>query len=100
MSKYSIGDRVIVVHRLDGDGYYSYKFEGSIGTVDAIGPDMLHDGDYIYKLNHDILNTENCTEDCDNVFTLACNAWYQECCLDPAPANIEVDDEEFEEVLK
>lgn len=46
------------------------------------------------------INSENCDCGADEVFGLASNAWYQECCLDPAPVGGEVNDEDFEEVFK
>ena len=99
MSKYNLGDRVIVVHRLDDNGYFSYKLDGSIGTVIAVEHDLINNC-YIYKLDHEEINSENCDCGADEVFKLASDAWYQECCLDPAPVGGEVNDEDFEEVLK
>ncbi len=99
--KYSIGDRVLVVHRKehqrDHTYYYSYMLNGSTGTIDEMT--QICDG-YVYHLCHDdtvddivVAHAENF-----NDHTVE-SAWYEECCLDPAPLPDTVDLKDFESVL-
>ena len=92
-SKYKIGDRVIVVHRLPADHYYSYILNGSAGTVDEITEEF---GGYTYHLAYDDLVVADPNNCYDNTPALA---WYKECCLDPAPSADSIGLEDFESVL-
>ena len=96
--KYSIGDHVLVVHRKDGNCYYSYTLDGSTGIIDEITE--MHSGAYACHLRHD--DTVDAIvfahgEDYDPAIVK--NAWYEECCLDPAPLPDTVEFKDFESVL-
>lgn len=91
--KYSIGDRVIVVHRLPANHYYSYILNGSAGKVDEIAEE---DEGYSYHLVYDDLVVADPRHFYSNTQRLA---WYQECCLDPAPSADSIGLEDFESVL-
>lgn len=93
LPKYNIGDRVTVVHRMAGTYYYSYSLAGSTGTIDQMK--QLGD-DYLYHIDYDdivIVHPELVSDQ------KAVEAWYRECCLDPAPKLNAVGLEDFEAVL-
>lgn len=95
--KYNVGDRVIVVHRIKGTEYYSYALEGSVGTVTEV-KETYSGGGWIYKIDHeDLLFRHPYNE--ESAVDLAEHAWYQENCLDLAPAITNVTDEDFENIL-
>ena len=95
--KYNVGDRVVVVHRLDGTMYYSYSLQDSVGTINKVK--MNHIGSaWIYQLDHEELVFRP-PYDKNGATALAKEAWYEENCLDPAPAVISVTDEDFENIL-
>lgn len=93
--KYNIGDQVTVTHRMTGDFYYSYSLEGSTGTIDQI---KQHGDGYIYHLNHDDIVIAHPEQQFVDDQTPE-RAWYNECCLDPAPKLNAVGLENFEAIL-
>ena len=95
--KYNVGDRVVVVHRLDGTMYYSYTLQDSVGTITEVKRNKS-DTDWIYKLDHEDLVFRPPNDE-KSAAEIAKIAWYQEKCLDPAPAVISVTDEDFENIL-
>lgn len=95
--QYNVGDRVIVVHRIEGTNYYSYSLEGSVGTITEV-KEAYSGGGWIYQIDHeDLLFRHPYNE--ESAVNLAKSAWYQENCLDPAPAVTNVTDEDFENIL-
>lgn len=92
--KYSIGDRVVVVHRMKTNNYYSYEMNGSTGEIDKF--DTNGDGKPIYHLSFDVavFRTEGDIKEATKRL-----AWFDESCLDPDPAPAPVDIEEFESIL-
>lgn len=96
--KYSIGDRVLVVHRKNGTYYYSYTLEGSTGTIDKMNE--MRGGVYAYHLRHDDTVDDIVVAHAENFnATTVERAWYEECCLDPAPELNVVGVEDFEAIL-
>lgn len=94
MAKYNIGDKVIVVHRMSGTFYYSWSLEGFIGTISKYKEKS--NGETIYKLDHTMIIDDRVDGDAAD---LASKAWYEESCLDPAPADIEVSDDDFNQIF-
>lgn len=95
--KYNVGDRVIIVHRIKGTHYYSYSLEGSVGTITEFKR-AYGDGGWIYQIDHEDLLFRHPYDE-ESAVNLAKSAWYQENCLDPAPAVINVTDEDFDNIL-
>jgi len=95
--KYEIGDRVIVVHRMDEPNYYSYVFEGSVGVIEKVDFALQP----IYYVAHEdlvIAHTDSCYN-AKEIAQIKRGAWYNECCLDPAPLPDAVEFKDFELVL-
>ena len=95
--KYEIGDRVIVIHRMDEPNYYSYVFEGSVGVIEKIEFAMQP----IYYVAHEdlvIAHTDSCYN-AKEIQQIKRGAWYNECCLDLLPYSEPVCYDVFEAVL-
>ena len=92
--KYKIGDRVIVVHRMSEDHYFSYTLDGSTGVVDRT--ELNFKDRPIYHLVFDDVVVAH-PERFDDITTNV--AWFNEYCLDPAPLQDTVELEDFESVL-
>ena len=95
--KYKIGDRVTVVHRMQDESYYSYTLDGSIGVVD--GTEFNYDGRPIYHLVFDDVVVAHPEPEGSDGVDIKNVAWFNECCLDPAPLQDTVELEDFESVL-